>query len=498
MPGDMITWRDYQGLADGGGLFTEDGAAVGGVASVADIDALNKALTAGSSINNPGASPGEGFPLRVESLDQTLFNTTYKAKDVKFWKALYKDAAYNTIEEFNRLESYGSGESVFIQEGDLPDEDDSQYSRQYTKIKFMGTTRRVTHVMSLLKAAHGDAVARETVNGTLFLLRQMERTLFNGDENMIDIQFDGIEALLVKAFNSSLSDDGQYLGYEDTNVIDMRGQPLTEDHVTDGTERAVAEPNYGSPSDLWLPTGPMKDLSKILYPKERYDLPAPQNGKAGIAINSIVTPFGDIALNPDIFMPDSTKPADAGVGKVGQRPGTPILGVLTSPVYAGSNTTKWGTADAGSYFYKVTAGSRYGRSAPVTSGAIAVSAGDQVSIPVTDVGPDTSYYEVSRSDKDGAASTCRTVFRVKRTGAAQTIVDLNRFLPGTSKGYLLSQNPEVLKWKQLAPFTKIPLATIDSSVRWMQVLYGALQVMKPKHNVIFINIGKLETGAYAV
>ena len=62
---------------------------------------------------------------------------------------------------------------------------------------------------------------------------------------------------------------------------------------------------------------------------------------------------------------------------------------------------------------------------------------------------------------------------------------------------MLTQTSEVLKVKQLAPFTKIPLATIDTSVRWAQVLFLGLQVMKPLQNGLFINIGKLETGAYA-
>lgn len=500
MTGNIVSWADYQGLANMGGLHMggEFGDLAGGFATGGDVDALNKALAAGSDINNPGTAAGEGFPLRVESLDQTLFNTTYSASDIKFWKALAKDAAYNTVEEFNRLEEYGSGDAIFIGEGELPTEDDSTYSRQYTKIKFMGTTRRVTHVLSTIRAAHGDAVAREVVNGTLFMLRQMERTLFTGDENLIDIQFDGIETLMVKSFDSTASDDGQYLGYEDTNVIDLRGEPITEDVITDLTERLVAEPNYGQPSDLWFPTGPMKDLSKLMYPKERYDLPAPRDGRAGIAINSIVTPFGDIRLNPDIFIPDSKVAADAAVGKSSLRPAAPTIGTVTAPTYAGANTTYWGTSDAGDYLYQVIAGSRYGRSFRAQAGAaVTVAANDQVSIPVTDNGPDTSYYEVLRSDKDGAATTCRTIFRVPRTGSTQTIVDLNRFLPNTSKGYLLSQNREVLKFKQLAPYTKIPLATIDTSIRWMQILYGALQLMKPRYNGMFINVGKLETGAYA-
>lgn len=498
MAGDMVSWDDYAGLPNFGGLTglsMEGGDLVGGISSQAEIDSLQKALMAGADINNPGASAGEGFPLRVESLDKTLFTTTYSAKDIKFWRMLFKDTAYNTIEEFNRLEGYGSGDAAAIAEGELPEEDDSTYSRQYTRIKFLGTTRRVTHVMASIRAAHGDAVARETVNGTLWLLRQIERMLFQGNEDHIGINFDGIEALLVKAWGSTATDDGQYSGYTHTNCIDMRGAPLSEDHITDGCEIVQAEPNFGSATDLWMQTGPLKDLSKILYPRERYDLPGPKDGVAGIDIKAVRTPFGDIALNGNKLMPQSTVPNADGIGKAGKRPGTPTLGSPTSPVYSG--TGYFAADDAGAYYYKVVAGSRYGQSPPATSAQVSVSAGDEVTFTVTDAGPDTSYYEVSRSNKDGATSTCRTIFRVARTGSSQSIRDLNRFLPNTTKAYLLTQTPEVLKWKQLTPFTKINLATIDSSVRWMMLLYGALQVQKPLQNLMFINVGRLETGIYA-
>ena len=495
MAGDLVTWSDYAGLAQMGNDSVNS--LQGGFMPAGDVDALNKALAAGSDIDNPGAAPGEGFPLRVESLDRTLFNTTYQAKSVKFWRSLYKDPAYNTVEEFNQLESYGSGDAIWVEEGGLPEEDDSTYSRQYTKIKYMGTTRRVTHVMSLVKAAHGNAVAREVTNGTLFLLRQLERALFIGDDTLIPTQFDGLEKLVVSAFASDRAEDDQYLGYEDELVIDMRGQPLSEDAITDSVELVNREPNYGEASDLWSTTGVHKDLSKILYPKERYDLPAPKGGVAGISIESIRTPFGDIRLNPDIFIPSSKIPIAAGIGKASKRPMAPTLGTLTSPAYAGSNQTYFASDDEGDYFYKVVAGSRFGQSPPAVSAAVTVSANDQVSIPVTDNGPDTTYFAVYRSEKDGAASGARLIARYRRTAAAQTLVDLNRFLPGADKAYLLSQNAEVLKWKQLAPFTKINLATIDLSIRWMQVLYGALQVMKPRHNLVFINVGRLRTGIEA-
>lgn len=494
MSGDFVSWGDYQGLSTMGGA----GGTFGGTSTGQDVAALNKALLAGEDINNPGTSAGEGFPLRLESLDSTLFTTTYANKnDVKFWASLYKDAATNTVEEYDRLESYGSGNSVWMNEGALPSEDDSTYSRQYTKIKYMGTVRRVSMVMGMLKSKFGDIMAREAVNGTMFLLRQLERSLFDGNESLVTEQMDGLEKLLTTAYGSTVLDDGAVSGYESDNVIDLRGRPLTEDHIADLTERLIAEPNYGRPSDLWMPTGPVKDLSKIMYPKERYDLPAPAGGMAGIAIKGITTPFGDIRLQPDIFIPDSTTAVTGGVGRSSERPNAPTVGAPAAAPYAGSYTAYFSAADAGTYIYQIVACSKLGKSTPVTSAAVTVAAGDSVSMAITDGGGDTSYYEVYRSDLNGAASTCRLIFKVPRASSPQTVVDVNRFLPNCSKGYMLTQTSEVLKFKQLAPFTKIPLATIDTSVRWAQVLFGALQVMKPLQCGMFINVGKLETGAYA-
>ena len=453
---------------------------------------------AGQDINNPGTSPGEGFPLRLESLDSTLFNVTYAQSDIKFWRSLYKDSATNTVEEFDRLEAYASGNAVWMSEGALPAEDTSTYSRQYTVIKYMGTVRRVSMVMGMLKSKFGDIMAREAVNGTMFLLRQLERTLFDGDENMLPEQMDGLEKLSTNAWGATALDDGYVSGYESDNCIDLRGAPLTEDHIADMVERLIAEPNYGRPSDLWLPTGPVKDLSKILYPKERYDLPAPANGMAGISISGISTPFGNIKLQPDIFIPDSTTASATGVGQGSLRPNAPVVGAPAAGAYAGGNTTYFAASDAGNYIYQIVACNKFGKSAPVTTAAVAgVAAADAVTIAVTDGGNDTAYYEVFRSDVNGTAATCRFIMKIARTGAAQTITDLNRFLPNCSKGYMLTQTSEVLKIKQLAPFTKIPLATIDTSVRWAQCLFLALQIQKPLQNGMFINIGKLETGAYA-
>lgn len=490
-------WEQYAGLLQG----DYDPEAVVYGTHLGDADDLNKALTAGSAVDNPGVSPGEGFPLRTESLDSTLYVTTYSVKHAKFWRALAKDKAYNTVEEYNRLEAYGSGEAAFIGEGELPAEDDSTYSRNYTRIKYMGTTRRVTHQATVIRTAHGNAVAREQVNGTAWLIRELERSLFNGDEAMVPEQFDGLEKSLVSAYKNTRAEDDQLLGYADPiNVIDKRGEPLSEADISDLAERVSTEPNWGEPSDLWIPPGVYKDLSKVMYPRARYDLPAPKDGKTGIVINTVATPFGDITLNSDLLMPTSTiisTEALTGAGKPGIRPAPPTVGVVTSPVYAGANTTYWGANDVGTYIWRVVAGSRHGRSAPVNTAAHSVAAGDTVQIPVTDNGPGTTYYDVYRTKAGGTSDTARHIMRVRKTGPSQTIVDMNRFLPGCQKGFMLTQAPDILKWKQLAPFTKISLAIVDLSVRWMQVLYGALQVQQPRKCGMFINVGQLDTGAVA-
>jgi hypothetical protein len=44
-------------------------------------ECVHKALAAGQAVNNPGAAPGEGFPLRTEQLEEEEKVVTYKVED---------------------------------------------------------------------------------------------------------------------------------------------------------------------------------------------------------------------------------------------------------------------------------------------------------------------------------------------------------------------------------------------------------------------------------
>ncbi len=101
---NMVSWRDYAGV-EGFGYTSQE-----------DVDDLQKALVAGQDINPPGAfASGDGFALRVESLERTRRKTTYKMQHIRLWRAIPKLAAYNTVEEYNLITSYGENvDAVFI------------------------------------------------------------------------------------------------------------------------------------------------------------------------------------------------------------------------------------------------------------------------------------------------------------------------------------------------------------------------------------------------
>lgn len=477
MGSNEISWRDYETAA--GSDF--------GVATQESVDELNKALKVGQSINAPGTTvAGDGFALRVESLEATLKVTTYRMEHIRFWKLLPKMGANNTVEEYNEISSYGQNpDAGWVDEGDLPEEDDSSYTRRYAIVKYLGTTRRVSHQATLIKPAHGPVIARETVNGTMHLLRILERALFRADSNLSPLQFDGLEAQILARSPAS-------------NIIDLRGKPLSEDVLTDSALIIQDAPNYGTPTHLLLNPKTKADLVKQFFPKERYDLLGkPSNGLVGLDIKGFVSPAGDVEFVPDVFIDDGGAPTATALGDAAKRPSTPTLS--TSATTPTDGLSQFGTDDAGDYFYRVQAVNRYGRSAVLNigAGAITVDAGEKTTFGLTAGSVVPDWYEVFRTKKGGAAGTSRLILRVKNAAGAgeQIINDYNAILPYCTSAYLLQLNMECMSFKQLAPMVKIPLATIDSSIRWMQLLYGVPTIYTPGKVLLLRNVGRAD-GSY--
>ena len=361
----LIDWQDFtQGYGEGD-------SATGAAGAGGDVAELNKALSAGGG--NGGThgvqTAGALGPLMPESLDPILTSMTYTEAEFKFWKGVYKDPAYNTAEEYNRLHKVGAGESAFVGEGDLPEEEDSTYSREVTLVKFMGTTRRVTHVASLVKTAGiENAIAQETKNGTLWLMRQLEESLFFGNSAIVPVQFDGLDALMAAG---------------GTPTYDMRGDPLSEE-VLSGMCAAVRQaPNYGMIDTIFCSIGVKSDIKNRIRSRLR------ANFGGQVDFEPKVDGFAGVKIEDNVFIQEGQAPYASGLGKSSKRPLVPAVGAagLTSPVDA---TAQFAAGDAGTYIYKIVAINRYGRSAPVTTAGVAVAAGDNATIPVVDGGQDTT------------------------------------------------------------------------------------------------------------
>ena len=465
MLGSFVSAQDYR---DYGGMGTSSGPG--------EIADLHKALSAGQDVNDPGVAPGVGFPLRTESLEATLKNLTYEMDEVKLFRSIPKVPASNTVEEFNRLVSYGEGGSRqfnqgFFTEGDLPEEQDSTYERVTVLIKYLGVVGRVTHVANTIRAAHGNVIALETMNKTMELLRNLENALFFGDSSLIPEQWDGIFKLV---------EDGA-----PDNVFDLRGGPLTEEALNDFL--LIIRDNFGQATDGYFGTGPFADLAKQVYDRQRFAY-APAPGVLGATVTAFQGQHGRINLHDHVFITPGQTAVTAGLGKTDRRPLSPTITV--DPAASSNPGSQFLAADAGTYIYRVVAGNRFGLSAPVTSASVAVIAGDGVTFTISDGGQDTTFYEIFRTAPGAAGGTARLMTRVARSGVNQVITDLNGDIPGTSRGFILMQNQRSFSWSQLLPMTRIPLAAIDTSIRWAQVIYGAIKMYTPTKNVIIKNIGR--------
>jgi hypothetical protein len=216
----------------------------------------------------------------------------------------------------------------------------------------------------------------------------------------------------------------------------------------------------------------------------------------GLDVRGYTSPAGDVRFQADTFITDGGGPT-AAIGDPAKRPATPTIS--TAPTTPVDPAAKFEGDDAGDYFYKVQAVNRYGRSAAVDlvagPAAVAVAEGDRVSFGVT---PGSAvavdWYEVFRTRRDGAPGGERLILRVANLAGAgeQVVDDVNDNLPGTTSAFQLQQNLESLSFKQLAPMVKIPLATVDTSIRWMQLLYGVLRLYTPGKNVLIRNIGRAQ------
>ncbi len=458
-----------------------------GFTSMREVEDLNKALTAG--YDNPPVSGGGA--LRVESLEASLKVLTHQAKHCAFWQRVPKLPAYSTVEEFNQLSAVGDESGAFLPEGTLPETVDSTYNRQTSLVKFLGTTRSISHPMTLVKTNIGDVTAQENTNGILWILKNLEWGLLNGDADM---------CYLGAATDSTHREGVEFNGIEKQidsgNVIDLKGAALSEGAFSLAAQMVAS--NYGNPTDVFLSFAAHQAFCDTMLPKERVPLPTGQGGyTVGANIPDVNTPFGKVNLNPDVFLnAGKIAPASATSGKAPTPPASIAAGSMTGT--DGVWTTHGG---AGVYNYAVSAVNRYGESAAVAIGSPVTVGSDDVAkhIPftITNAGSVTiepEYFNIYKTKVGGSVKML--VARVRATSQAgsgtTTWDDTGKNMAGTTKAFVGELSSQVLAVKQLAPLMKMDLAVLAPAYRWMILCYLTFIIYAPKKWVQFINVGGSE------
>lgn len=491
-----INLADYQnGSQDNTGAF--------GVANTTPeaLAELSKALEAGSitgrettNLSNVGAQG-----LKVESLEKNLKLLSFRDQDIRLWRRIPKLAAFNTVEEFNQLVSYGTERGGFNLEGELPEEEDSTYVRRAELVKFLGVTKSITHPMQLVTTNIGSIVQREITNGTMWILRKVNKALAYGNAAVIPQEFNGLYAQ--HANNDTFASLEAY--FTSSSVIDLRGAALTQVNVADGTLSILQ--NFGFGNLLFAPPSVINDLAKDYFDKQRILLGTAGNAFVGGGVpKSISTTTGEVELQHDIFLQAAAPRLTTDGATSTKAPASPIPDI-SAPLAAVTDTGTKFTDIAGDYFYGVAAINRFGESAVVQlgTGKLTLAATQSATLKFATGGganPATGYV-IYRSKKNPAtligATPMYAVFSVSTAnlasgydgGSALTIRDRGRFIAGTEQAILIQGDEEVFSFKQLAPLMKMDLAILGPSIRFMILLYGTPQLYAPRKMVRYINIG---------
>lgn len=453
-----------------------------GQADAKEIEQLQKALSIGAEYATtlPGNLTG-GAALAVEDLDRTLKLVTHSMEHIKLWKDIKKEKVMQTVHEFNVQNSYGAEVPVFFQMGGVPNQSDASYSRDVAKVKYLGTQGQVQHNLTLIQAAHGPVVAREVKNKTIELLARNERAMFEANESINALEYDGIEAQISKKeavakYKSSAFAGYDLTGSDDSVFIDRRGDLLDEDTCEEACLRAIN--NFGMPMDMYLSTDVHSDFSRAFYAKQVVR-PGDRTA-AGYLVPEFVGSL-NFRFRGNLF----NRPRRVPLASTISAQSAPTLANPTTPADAAS---QFASGDAGTYNYRISAVYADGEtlaSSATSSGAVA--AGDKVMIEITYAGSPV-YMNVFRAPV-GTTSGHQFIGRIAPAGSGVAhSIDYNAKLPGLSSAFLLMNDPDVLCFKQLGSMIKYDLAVTDTSYKWLQLLYGMVVIQAPRKNVIIENI----------
>jgi hypothetical protein len=470
--------------------------ASGGVtqATFAEIMYLQKALreNAEAVMKSNVGYPQQGVnftgalsPLVPQSIQNTIESATWGMNDLVLWPKLRQVAATSPLHETTRVNEHGNGYlDPFIAEGGIGPVNETNYERLVVQVKYLAEHIELSDV-SLLVGILGrkgmGMLAERTERGTLSLLRKVETGLVHSDSALTPLAYDGI----IKQVTDGAPN----------NIRDYRGNVVTPQDLVAEIARLQNEPNFGQPSIVLCDHESHAAISAIATSHGRHDQFRVKGGTIqwGSKQMTVETPRGSV---PIVSMPLIRQLDTPNTTSLGGSPPPALSGLTPSISNLGTTAgSKFVTADAGAYRYRVVGVGDGGVTAPIDLGPVVVAAGDAVQIEIQDTlatGDSTlRYYRVYRSPIGGAAGTETYMgsYAVNNVGTPHTrMVDRNDNIPATAPMLILDM--QTLQWVKLLDFLRRPLAQTVTAVPFLLMLFGALHMPTPRKNGVLINCGR--------
>lgn len=457
--------------------------------NVADLSALNNALrkSANAGYQTPagtvGGDAGSLSPLVPQSIENTLASATFTMKELALWPAIPKINVSNTLHEYAVINDHGLDLEAFIAEGSGGTTNRSSYERKSVKIKYMAERREVTDVGSLvgLIGNQSNAIAAETERGTLRLLSKLERSLWHADESVNPLAFDGI-IKQIEGYNSG------------ANTFDLAGKSPTPRLLQEVLAELQSAPRFGRPDCIYVEPRIHAELIKFAVQFGRHDQFGVSRSSQGLSYGvrelEIQSPYGPVPVKSAPFLFNAYKaPASASATN-----GAPANASLTSAVASNvPASSKFDSADAGDYIYRIVAVNNSGYSAPVDSSAVTVAQGDIVTLTIANQS-DAVFFKIYRTEVGGAAADASLIGEIKAESVgATTFIDSNAVRPNCSKIVFVQHDPDVLEFARLLDFFRRPLAEVATSKPFLLMLFGSPIVKVPSKMWVLQNAGVTET-----
>ena len=465
------------------------------------------------------AGAGALAPLVPQSIEQVLASATFTMNDLKLWQMLPKVQVTNTLHEYAVINEHGLDLDPFISEGGGASSDfgtsQSSYERKSVKIKYMAERRQVSDVAGLVGiiGANPNAIAEETERGTMSLLRKVESQLFHGNEDVNGKGFDGIIKQIART-SGALREDGSR-PYSD-NVKDHGGiNALLPTDLHNILGELYSSPRFGRPDFIMMEPRVYANLIKQSVQDGRHDSMMLVNyGDRGVQTFGagpnlhVMGPQGPVPIVSPTFLsnqfaaPSAASSSATGLpsfsGTAGALGGAGVTFSIVRKAETVVGSSEFKAADAGAYIYKVVLVNSIGYSAPIQFPAINIVADDVVEFKIVAnefQNLADGSFRIYRSDKNGAASTCKLVQEISFANAvalkgalALGWQDWGHNINGTSSVIFGQMTQDNIEFAKLLDFIRRPLAETSSAKQFLLMLFGSPVVKTPKKNYVLRNV----------